>query len=195
MPVRDSTTTCHLPRNASRLLTQILIALFAVRADAKLPSCIQDADCAALVDRALEMSRAEQYATALQLYQQAYARVPDPGLLANQGRMQQRLGLLKQAAASYHLYLSLPPHGSDAEHRRKAAEWLVETQQALQHTAAVPTTASLPSPPPPPGKAEKRPWLWITVGSLVAAGAMLTVGLAVGLTGRARSSADYELRF
>ncbi len=181
--------------NSSAFVSLLCLA-WASTAQAQVPSCARDLGCMAVVEQALALSKSQQFEDALRLYEQAYARVPDPGLLSNLGRMQQRLGKDEQAITTYRLYLIQPPLANDHEHRRKTQEWLVETLQHQQNlhpptrtppTAALDidqamdiTTKSVPNSPPKPGRSVK---LWVGVSAAIFTSAALAIGLGIGLSG------------
>jgi hypothetical protein len=61
-------------------------------------------------------------------HQSAFALQPEPRLLLNIGRMQQKLGNFAEAQKSYQQFLSSPSRADDAPYRSKALEWLKEVE-------------------------------------------------------------------
>jgi len=173
------------PRSKTEILMRLLLLgcmLMAGSAHAGPPirSCIQDVQCAALLANARILSQEQEYRRALSVYQEAFARVADPGLLVSIGRMQQKLGRYDEAAENYRRYLSAPRRVDSPELRHKAQEWL---DSVLSQSAAPRAQSSAMQPTTEPSrsgssKAWKSWWLWSSVGLVVAT----TSGLAIGLT-------------
>lgn len=124
----------------------LMIWLLAIEAHAKVhvPSCMQDAQCIALLARARTLSRAQETEGALRIYQAAYESTPDPGLLVNIGRMHQKLGHLEQAAENFRRYLGSSSAIDNDELRLKAQEWLTVVISQT-HSAATPQSSGIPA--------------------------------------------------
>lgn len=167
--------------------------IYATNAQAQVRACKVDPDCMAAVTQALSFSTEQHYSEALSIYEEAFAKSADPGLLPNIGRMQQKLGKFELAIATYRLSLSLPLLAHSKEERRKTQEWLDETlrQQKLQFSLSAPilphgnTTENLShSGLNITTKPRRSPWFWTGVGLTVAATAAVAIGTAIGIWGR-----------
>ena len=145
-------------------------------------SCDQDALCGPLVERARASSNAGQLEEALRSYQAAYALVLDPQLLFNVGRVQHKLGRLKDAIDSYQRFLD--SKYDDPLLRERTAEFLARAREQLppadstvEKKPVEPVAA--PAQPSPSAPFYKRPWFYGLLGG-VGAG-VLVIGLAGGL--------------
>jgi len=187
-------------RLRSSLLAGLLCLVDMADVRAEAACCVHDPGCLTLVHQAKVFSEKQQFEDALRLYEQAYARVADPGLLPNIGRMQQRLGRDEQALATYRLFLSQPPLPDDEELRRKVPEWIVETQphnkslgspapMALQPVPTLTRQAEKDSDSAPrhvlnkSAQSVRSPWIWMGISAALATAAAVAIGLRVGLTG------------
>jgi hypothetical protein len=130
-------------------------------------SCMADADCRAYVNVARGLSESNQPEGALAAYQKANERIPTPRLLTSIGRLQQRLGRLRQAAESYHQYLSSDAAKQDAEARARVEGWLAEVEAELAKPVPPPPA---PPPKPLPTPLYRRWWIWTIAGVVVAGG-------------------------
>ncbi len=187
-------------RLRSSLLAGLLCLVDTADVRAEAACCVHDPGCLTLVHQARAFSEKQQFEEALRLYEQAYARVADLGLLPNIGRMQQRLGRDEQALATYRLFLSQPPLPDDEGVRRKVPEWVVETQQhnktlgspapmalkpvsTLTRQAENESDSALRSVLGNPPQSVRSLWLWVGVSAALATTAAVAIGLGVGLTG------------
>lgn len=112
--------------------------------------CLQDLDCARLANRARSMSAAHEYAAALLAYQAAYAMRPAPWLLVNIGRVNQKLGRLKEAIQSYREFLARDGQPEESDTRSRAKAFLAAAEAELARQPPPPTAAEEPEPPPAP---------------------------------------------
>src|SRR5262249_42702489 len=71
-------------------------------------ACLNDPSCAELNDTARGLSKAGHFGLALAMYETAYAQHPEPWLLVNIGRIQQKQGQLAEAIKNYRQYLASP---------------------------------------------------------------------------------------
>jgi len=118
------------------------------------PSPAQKQQASSLVKQAIAKSQAGDHATAIELYLQAYALIPQPLLLSNIGsEYQAQPGKQVEALKYFCKYLDAEPTGSNASYATAQAKWL---QQQLGNKVdekdvckpAKPETT--PPPPPPP---------------------------------------------
>jgi tetratricopeptide (TPR) repeat protein len=143
-------------------------------------SCEKDALCGPLVERARAHSNAGQLEEALRSYQAAYQLVLDPPLLFNVGRVQHKLGRLKEAIDAYQRFLD--SGYDDPALRERTSEFLARARALLPPVTPVDKPAPPVAAPPPQKRAApfyKRPWFLALVGS-VGAG-VLAAGLAGGI--------------
>jgi len=87
------------------------------------------------VDAGLAAQDAGDYPTALEMYGKAYALIPHPIMLFNQGQAHRLAGHRDQAIAVYRQFLATSPKGSEAA---TAAKWLstLESEAATETAAA-----------------------------------------------------------
>lgn len=143
-------------------------------------SCDKDALCGPLVERARAHSNAGQLEEALRSYQAAYQLVLDPPLLFNVGRVQHKLGRLKDAIDSYQRFLD--SNYDDSALRERTAEFLARAREQLPPatTDKVPIeTVTQPAPPAHSKPFYKRPWFLALVSG--ASAGVLVIGLAGGI--------------
>lgn len=157
---------------------------------AAVASCDDDAACRPVVSRAREFSKAGQLDDALLSYQAAYRITPDPRILFNIARIQQKQNKLAEALESYQKFVDTK--FDDENLRSKAQEYMTQIQaaQAEQQAKA--------AEPPPAGvgaltaggatgqerASESKPvykkaWFWLLIGGVAAAG--IAGGVAGGV--------------
>ncbi|MBL9006863.1 MAG: hypothetical protein JNJ46_21590 [Myxococcales bacterium] len=153
-------------------------------------SCDDDAACRPVVSRAREFSKAGQLDDALLSYQAAYRITPDPRILFNIARIQQKQNKLAEALASYQKFVDTK--FDDENLHSKAQEYMAQIQaaQAEQRAKA--------AEPPPAGVSAltaggatgqeraseskpvyKKAWFWLLIGGVAAAG--IAGGVAGGV--------------
>lgn len=183
MPPRSSVRRLKI---SSCLLLALLLCTSAAQAKT---SCLTDSACKDLIERGRSQSKTEKYDSALAAYQDAYAQWPEPWLLVNIGRMQQKLGLFTEARDSFRRYLEQPAKSQDEKTRLRANEYLEQVEEELGKQSETRVTGKVPLPPvkedPPteavrakPTPVYKKWWFWTVVGA-VAAGAAVGTGLGV----------------
>jgi tetratricopeptide (TPR) repeat protein len=159
------------------------------------------------------MSEARQYEAALLAYQAAYAMRPASWLLINIGRVNQKLGKLNEAIASYRKFLAGDGIRQAPEMRSRAETFLAQAETELAKPPAAPIgeaepppapLADKPAPPvatqpqPGPGSADRATRLvgtetrlqravykrpWF-IGLVSTAAAALVVGIVIGVSPR-----------
>ena len=170
---------------AARFAALLFVLLFAPAAARAVEHCLENAPCRELIDHGRTQSKAEKFESALGAYQRAYEKWPDPWILVNIGRMQQKLGQLDAAAASFRQYLVDPTADRDEKARVRASEYLaqIEEEQSKQKIQPAPEQppASPAAPEPPILVADTKPplykrwWLWTSVGIVVLGGTLAAV--------------------
>jgi hypothetical protein len=117
------------------------------------PSPAQKQQASNLVKQAITKSQQGDHETAIELYLQAYALIPQPLLLSNIGAEYQALpGKQVEALKYFCKYLDAEPTGSNASYATAQAKWL---QQQLGNKVddkdvCHPAKEAPPPPPPPP---------------------------------------------
>ena len=117
------------------------------------PSPAQKQQASNLVKQAIAKSQAGDHATAIELYLQAYALIPQPLLLSNIGsEYQAEPGKQVEALKYFCKYLDAEPTGSNASYATAQAKWL---QQQLgnkvdEKDVCKPAKPEATPPPPPP---------------------------------------------
>ncbi len=126
---------------------------------------------------------AQDYEGAIEAFEGAYARAPDPTDLFNIGRINEERGELEQALAYYQRF-SREPRLSLRE-RQVAAERIEVLRVLVEAPSSAPAPESTPAPrpaPPPEAPTEDRPRR--AVSPLVTGGAVLLgVGATTALAG------------
>lgn len=143
-------------------------------------SCDKDAMCGPLVERARAHSNAGQLEEALRSYQAAYQLVLDPQLLFNVGRVQHKLGRLKEAIDSYQRFLD--SSYDDPGLRERTAEFLARARDQLPPVAEDKASVEPVKESPTPVRSKpfyKRPWFVALVSG--ASAGVLVIGLTGGL--------------
>ena len=131
----------------------LVVAVAGTAAAQPQPSPATKQQASALVKQAIAKSQAGDHATAIELYLQAYALIPQPLLLSNIGsEYQQESGKQVEALKYFCKYLEADPTGSNASYATAQAKWL---QQQLGHKVddkdvCHPVMEATPPPPPPP---------------------------------------------
>jgi hypothetical protein len=148
--------------------------------------CRDDPDCLELVQSARRLSGANQLNAALTSYQTAYALHGSPWLLINIGRVQQKLGRPAEAILSYRGYLDAQPLAGDSvdlarRYLRQAEQDLDSQRETLRQAALRPREKPI----------YKKGWLWLVIGSSVAAASAITAGVVLGIS--AGSTSDRSL--
>jgi tetratricopeptide (TPR) repeat protein len=141
-----------------------------------------------LYDRAREQSASGNLEEALQLYKQAYELQPDPRLLFNVARIYHRQNRCDEAMTAYQQFIDVTEPQSEQRNKaldlqKQCQSYLDEQRKPKQSVIPIPTTAQEVEPPPAANQIEKRPlytkwWLWLTIGSVAAAG--ITTGVVLG---------------
>ncbi len=166
-------------------------ALAASSAPSESGDCLEDNECRSTFESARQLSDAQQYNAALTGYQNAYALRPSPWLLINIGRVQQKMGRLADAMASFQRFLNQP--GQQAPEAVAAArEYLkqAESDLAAQKEKEQRQAQSLSAAPAESKPVYKRWWFWLLIGGTAAAAAT-AVGVGVGVSaGSAGSAAE-----
>lgn len=182
-----------------RTLPEVLCVLLAVAGPARAGDPFADHVAHARAD-----FRGGRYADAIEELQQAYGIDPQPRLLLNIGHAYTGWHRPEEALRYYRRYQEAVPSLTEQERadlQRYIAQAEAELEKQRQPPPApppakedrpAPPPAPAPAPmmvtmavqpqhqaPPPPRPVYKRWWLWTTVGSVVALGA---VGLALGVT-------------
>ena len=96
------------------------------------------------------MSAAHNYEAALLAYQAAYALRPASWLLINIGRVNQKLGRLKEAIRSYREFLAREGQSEESDTGSRAIAFLAEAEAELAQQQPEPTSAEEQEPPPAP---------------------------------------------
>jgi tetratricopeptide (TPR) repeat protein len=174
--------------------TSVLVtALVAQSVRADTPRCDGDAVCKSLGQQARTAFRKKDWARAIDLYEQAHRRVPEPELLLNIGRCHHKLGQCDRAQEQYRLYRAQAPLSKPD---------VTETLSRFETDAAACQTVLAPTPTTPiasvsesaatSGSILKKWWFWTLLGTAAAGTA---VGLGVGLTRQAPSPGDPPNRY
>jgi tetratricopeptide (TPR) repeat protein len=129
------------------------LALLAVAATASAqpqPSPAAKQQASSLVKQAIARSQAGDHATAIELYLQAYALIPQPLLLSNIGsEYQQESGKQVEALKYFCKYLEADPTGSNVSYATAQAKAL-QIQLGNQVDDKDVCKPAAPPPPPPP---------------------------------------------
>jgi serine/threonine-protein kinase len=131
----------------------LLVVAGTAAAQPSTPSPAQKQQASSLVKQAITKSQQGDHATAIELYLQAYALIPQPLLLSNIGSEYQAVpGKQVEALKYFCKYLEADPTGSNASYATAQAKTL---QQQLGHKiedkdVCHPVTEATPPPPPPP---------------------------------------------
>lgn len=169
----------------------LLVSFLEARAAFARERCTEESSCKELIEHGRSQAKAEKFENALEVYQRAYEKWPEPWMLVSIGRMHQKLGQLDAAAASFRQYLSEPIPQRDDKLRARASEYLAQTEDELSKQKITVATESKAQPAPiePASKIEvvqaksvpiyKRWWLWTAVGlGAVVVGAAIGGGLS-----------------
>ncbi len=136
-----------------RLRALALIVVAGTASAQPSPSPAQKQQASNLVKQAIAKSQSGDHATAIELYLQAYALIPQPLLLSNIGSEYQAIpGKQVEALKYFCKYLDAEPTGSNASYATAQAKWL---QQQLgtkvdDKDVCHPAKEAPPPPPPPP---------------------------------------------
>ena len=131
----------------------LLVVAGTAAAQPSTPSPAQKQQASSLVKQAIAKSQQGDHQTAIELYLQAYALIPQPLLLSNIGSEYQAVpGKQVEALKYFCKYLEADPTGSNASYATAQAKWL---QQQLGHKVddkdvCHPVMEATPPPPPPP---------------------------------------------
>jgi hypothetical protein len=131
----------------------LLLATGTAVAQPSQPSPAQKQQASNLVKQAIAKSQAGDHATAIELYLQAYALIPQPLLLSNIGSEYQQQNKSVEALKYFCKYLDADPTGSNASYATAQAKTLqiqlgnkVDDKDVCKPQQQV----SQPPPPPPP---------------------------------------------
>ncbi len=136
-----------------RLRALALIVVAGTASAQPSPSPAQKQQASNLVKQAIAKSQSGDHSTAIELYLQAYALIPQPLLLSNIGSEYQAIpGKQVEALKYFCKYLDAEPTGSNASYATAQAKWL---QQQLgtkvdDKDVCHPAKEAPPPPPPPP---------------------------------------------
>jgi hypothetical protein len=115
------------------------------------PSPAQKQQASSLVKQAIAKSQQGDHSTAIELYLQAYALIPQPLLLSNIGSEYQALpGKQVEALKYFCKYLDAEPTGSNASYATAQAKWLQQQLGTKVDDKDPCHPAKEPPPPPPP---------------------------------------------
>jgi len=128
-----------------------LVVLAGTAAADPAPSPAQKQQASSLVKQAIAKSQSGDHSTAIELYLQAYALIPQPLLLSNIGSEYQALpGKQVEALKYFCRYLEADPTGSNASYATAQAKWLQQQLGTKVDDKDVCHPAKEPPPPPPP---------------------------------------------
>lgn len=140
------------------------------------PDCTLDAACEPLRERASVASKAGNLAEALRLYKLAYGAAPDPRLIFNIARLQQRLDQTEEAIRTYQQFLRAPAlEDADQPTRVLLAQQYL---QGLQGASRSPDSGSRAAAQKSSTPVYKTWWFWTVVG-VAAAGVATGIGLGI----------------
>lgn len=177
-------------RRAPRVWLGLLLLLLGSGRDSwaqtAVPDCASDTACDSLFDRAKQASEDNNLPEALRIYKLAYEVRADPRLLFSIARVLHKLDRPQEATAYYKQFLDSPLE--DAEHKRKAEQYLEQLQPKpvsdLSKPPPIPSSTNPPSlavqaPKEPRSSTEgsgvRRPrWRLVTGGIALGAGLLLT---------------------
>lgn len=131
----------------------LLVVAGTAAAQPSTPSPAQKQQASSLVKQAITKSQQGDHSSAIELYLQAYALIPQPLLLSNIGSEYQALpGKQVEALKYFCKYLEAEPTGSNSTYATAQAKWL---QQQLgvkvdDKDVCHPAKEAPPPPPPPP---------------------------------------------
>lgn len=148
-------------------------------------SCDKKRECAERLRTGMSAYKGQNFPTALQEFQAAYAIAPDPVLLLNLGRTYFRLDQPDKALEYYLRFEGAAPN-LDEETTKSLERYKAEAREALAQKAPQPPPApspapvpAAPPPPPPPTPVYKKWWFWTATG--IAATSVVGLGLGLGL--------------
>ena len=128
----------------------LLVAVAGTASAQPQPSPATKQQASALVKQAIAKSQAGDHATAIELYLQAYALIPQPLLLSNIGsEYQQESGKQVEALKYFCKYLEADPTGSNVSYATAQAKAL-QIQLGNQVDDKDVCKPAAPPPPPPP---------------------------------------------
>ena len=114
------------------------------------PSAAQKQQASNLVKQAIAKSQAGDHATAIELYLQAYALIPQPLLLSNIGSEYQQENKAVEALKYFCKYLDADPTGSNVSYATAQAKTLQLQMGNKVDDKDVCKPKAEPPPPPPP---------------------------------------------
>lgn len=146
-------------------------------------TCQMDPSCQQLQEQGIKAHNQMRYAEAVELYQQAFARVADPRLLVLMGRSKFKMGDAAEALSFYNRAL---PTITDADERVPLDRFIAEAQTRLPASASKPSRQAPEVAPLLPSRMTltepkavyKKWWLWTVVGT-AAAGTAVAIALGV----------------
>ena len=141
-----------------------------------------------LYERATKAYNLQAFASALDLFKQAYDQRPDPVLLFNIAQTQRQMGAYESASKSYRAYLNELPKAANRDEVKvaiKAMDDAAREQRAkeppmgTQPLSDRPVVEVAPPPPPPP----PRPWYKNGAAIGIGVGGLVLVAVGGGLAG------------
>ena len=126
--------------STKQLLILVAVLLWSARGLAAGPSCDEDSECKSFYrEGQLAHNGRKDFAAAIELYEAAYSRVPDPRLLVLIGRSQFKRGNVLQSLL---LYNRARPDIDQPGDKAKLQLFIKEAEAALQR----PTVTQIPDP-------------------------------------------------
>lgn len=132
-------------------LALVLVASTAAAQPNPSPSPAQKQQASALVKQAIAKSQAGDHATAIELYLQAYALIPQPLLLSNIGSEYQQENKAVESLKYFCKYLEADPTGSNVSYATAQAKTLqIQLGNKVDDKDVCKPKLAPPPPPPPP---------------------------------------------
>src|SRR4051812_30635841 len=139
-------------------LALVLVASTAAAQPNPSPSPAQKQQASALVKQAIAKSQAGDHATAIELYLQAYALIPQPLLLSNIGSEYQQENKAVESLKYFCKYLEADPTGSNVSYATAQAKTLqIQLGNKVDDKDVCKPKAAPPPPPPPAPEPAPQP--------------------------------------